>query len=108
VIGRLSGVEGRRGVVLLASFSAESLVPERRSEIEDRHGLLTSAGFIEASLVTGRCSVVEGCCDAVEGLLKPLIPLPPKMPTILQVAPLGLLSGLAIWFTTPGLPEQKP
>jgi hypothetical protein len=98
VIGCLSGVEGRRGVVLLAFFSAESLVAERP--------MVTSPGFLEAFLVTGRRSLVEGLCDAAEGLFKPLIALPPMMPTILQVAPLWLLSGLAILFITPGLPEQ--
>jgi hypothetical protein len=91
VIGRLSVVEGRHGVALLAWFSTDSLVAGRLSEVEGRHGVVTSAGFLEASLVTGRRSLVEGRCDAAEeGLLKPVMPLLAVVPTKLLVASLGL------------------
>jgi hypothetical protein len=86
----------------------------RLSEVDGRHGVVTSACFLEASFVTGRRSLVEGRCNAAEeGLLKPVIPLLAAVPTKSLVASLGLrndkiFSGFAIWFITLGLPEQGP
>lgn len=39
VIGRLSAVDGRRGVATLACFGASSLVIARLSAVDGRHGL---------------------------------------------------------------------
>jgi hypothetical protein len=86
----------------------------RLSEVDGRHGVVTSACFLEASFVTGRRSLVEGRCNAAEeGLLKHVIPLLAAVPTKSLVASLGLrndkiFSGFAIWFITLGLPEQGP
>ena len=84
------------------------------SEVDGRHGVVTSACFLEASFVTGRRSLVEGRCNAAEeGLLNPVIPLLAAVPTKSLVASLGLrndrvFSGFAIWFITLGSPEQGP
>lgn len=98
---------------MFSCFSADSPVTVRLSEVDGRHGVVTSACFLEASFVTGRRSLVEGRCNAAEGLLTPVIPLLAVVPTKSLVASLGLrndriFSGFAIWFITLGSPEQGP
>lgn len=109
-MGSLSEVEGRRGVVTLACFSARSRVTGRLSAVEGRRGVETTTGNCEFSLAIACRSPVEGrCAPAEEGLLRPVSLLLSVDADIFWLAAFGLCTGLAFWlvvvlgFTEPGL-----
>jgi len=85
-------------------------VTGRLSAVEGRRGVETTAGNCEFSLAMACPSPVEGrCAPAEEGLLKPVSFFPSVGPNIFWAAAFGLCTGLAFWFilvlgfTEPGL-----